>query len=95
MISDREIEAEQARAEEALERHQMKTVERCGNCRFWKKDHDHTDGEEGWCRRYPPQLTQFDPSWDTNGCDPLAWASPRMSPREWCGEWQPILSPEK
>lgn len=33
MISDREIEREQARAEEALERRDQKMDERCGNCR--------------------------------------------------------------
>lgn len=95
MLSDKDIEREQARAEEALERRDQKMEERCGNCRFWEKDNDYTEENEGWCRRYPPQLSEFGEDGWSNGCNSMSWAFPRMTRTCWCGEWQPAREPER
>lgn len=103
MISDRDIEREQARAEEALERRDQKMEERCGNCRFWRgislheiypADDIEEDGVIGDCRRYPPVLNTSVPL-EVSSHNEFEWIHPIRCKTEWCGEWQPSREPEK
>ena len=56
--------------------------ERCMDCYFH-------DGDEGYCRRYPPVRINSTVECETN--DVVAWNQPAIwSPEhEWCGEFKP------
>ena len=43
----------------------------CGNCKFWRD----MGGYSGDCRRYPPQIGEFD-----------AASHPSTAKADWCGE---------
>lgn len=86
MISDREIEREQARAEEALERRDQKMEERCGNCRFY---------DVGWgqCVRNPPVMFPALAEKDDFPLQTGFW--PEVEEHFWCGEWKPAKEEPK
>lgn len=68
-------------------------LDRCGNCRFFHvHNEDDKPTELGDCRRYPPVLPNFKEQVDeirqvTGGIRPVVWDG------DWCGEWQPLRSP--
>src|SRR5690606_26143276 len=94
MISDEEIEREQQRAEEALERHResITSEQNCGNCRFWKMYDDPEHIYEipvGWCHRFPKVYTGESNTGHGQEFKPRNWSSPMQFSHDWCGEHQP------
>jgi hypothetical protein len=74
--------------------------EKCSNCKFYLEVDDTDEGNEGCCRRYPPQL---DPNpimlriqWLQERVpismlvnrEEKPWDQPDVSADGWCGEWK-------
>jgi len=57
-------------------------AETCGACKYFERCTE--DGETGYCRRYPPQITGADIS--THGIVASAFF-PVMAIVDWCGEF--------
>lgn len=57
--------------------------DRCDQCRLFWRTEDAADGDNGICRRYPPQAL-VDPS--DGGVFTLY---PHVQPAAWCGEFSP------
>ena len=52
----------------------------CGSCVYFGAPGLESRGEDGTCRRYPPRVF-------ASAAGPLATAFPKISQRDWCGEY--------
>ena len=52
----------------------------CGSCAYFGAPGLESRGEDGTCRRYPPRVF-------ASAAGPLATAFPKISQRDWCGEY--------
>jgi len=52
----------------------------CGSCTFFGAPEQQSRGEDGTCRRYPPRVFG-------SATGPLVTVFPKISRRDWCGEY--------
>ncbi len=60
----------------------VEAAESCDGCRFFADERSLADGL-GLCRRYPPM-----------DAPPGEYRHPLVRDDDWCGEYEPLLSPE-
>lgn len=63
-----------------METQTTQTTDCCGQCMYWKQ----TEGEEGACRRQPPQEISFEVDDEVK----FVTRFPTTSADEWCGEFK-------
>lgn len=64
-------------------------AEKCGTCRFWRRDEHPPDSSEGQCRRNAPVVVAL----PDNSNDPFYRVWPETWVADWCGEYRPVEAP--
>lgn len=61
----------------------------CRTCRYLHRDERPEYELHGYCRRYPPIITE-QVTFGGSGADYYSQRWPWMNPTDWCGEWKGI-----